>query len=150
MKSHRLIQVILALHAVALVLLFAAVAPTALQAQTVVTDPVTITTPATPDEATAAVLSVVNAVSSVLPAKFAGWLVALGSVVGILRLVFKPLMSAIEAIVKATPSKADDEFVAKAQHSPAYKAFTWFLDLFGSVKIGPQFTAKPSAPPLES
>ncbi len=115
-------------------------------AQTPPADPVALA-PAAPDDGSQVFAAIVSALSVVLPAKFAGWFVALGSIVGVLRLVFKPIVTAIEAFVKSTPSTADDEFVAKAQHSPAYKAFTWFLDLFGSIKVGPQFTAKPSAPP---
>lgn len=75
------------------------------------------------------------------------WLVSLLAVVATLRLVFKPIMSAVEAYVKSTPSATDDEWVAKAQHSPAFRAFAWVLDYLGSVKVGPQFTAKPKAEP---
>ena len=75
------------------------------------------------------------------------WLVSLLAVVATLRLVFKPIMSAVEAYVKSTPGTGDDEWVAKAQHSPAFRVFAWLLDYLGSVKVGPQFTAKPSAAP---
>jgi len=80
------------------------------------------------------------------------WLVTALAVIATLRLIFKPVMSGIEAIVKATPSTTDDEFVAKAEASRAFKIFAWGLDYLGSIKVGPQFTAKPgeTAPPPQA
>ncbi len=75
------------------------------------------------------------------------WLVSLLAVVATLRLVFKPIMSAVEAYVKSTPSATDDEWVAKAQHSPAFRAFAWVLDYLGSIKVGPRLPERPPATP---
>lgn len=75
------------------------------------------------------------------------WLITVLAAMGTLRLVFKPLVSAVEMYVKSTPGSGDDEWVAKAQHSAAFKAFAWLLDYLGSIKVGPQFTAKPKAEP---
>lgn len=66
------------------------------------------------------------------------WLLTVLAAIATLRLVFKPIMSAVEAYVKSTPSTGDDEFVARARHSPAFKAFAWLLDYLGSIKVGPQ------------
>ncbi|MBI5768747.1 MAG: hypothetical protein HZA93_13195 [Verrucomicrobia bacterium] len=71
------------------------------------------------------------------------WIVTLATIIGALRLVFKPIVSGVEAYVKSTPSSTDDELVEKVEHSAAFKSFAWCLDFFGSIKIGPQFTAKP-------
>jgi hypothetical protein len=62
-----------------------------------------------------------------------------------LRLVFKPLMSAIEAFVKSSPSTDDDAVLENVEHSKAFKVLAYLLDWLGSVKVGPQFTAKPVA-----
>jgi hypothetical protein len=75
------------------------------------------------------------------------WLLSLLAVVATLRLVFKPIVSAVEAYVKSTPSTADDAVVANVEHSPIFKVFAWLLDYLGSIKVGPQFTAtKPTTP----
>lgn len=77
------------------------------------------------------------------------WVVTVMSLIGLLRIFCKPLMTAIETWVKSTPSTTDDAMFEKVEHSSAYKAFSWLLDLFGSVKIGPQFTAK-AVPPAQN
>ncbi len=73
------------------------------------------------------------------------WLVTFLAIVATLRIVFKPIVSVVELIVKSTPSTADDAFVAKAEASTAFKIFAWGLDYLGSIKVGPQFTAAPAA-----
>ncbi|MDD2763472.1 MAG: hypothetical protein PHE83_05800 [Opitutaceae bacterium] len=65
--------------------------------------------------------------------------------VGTLRFFFKPVVSLIEAYVQSTPSPADDEAIAKVEASAPWKWFCWALDFFCSIKVGPQFTAKPQA-----
>ena len=64
------------------------------------------------------------------------WLSTVLMVVGVLRLAFKPIMTAIESVVKATPSEADDAYLLKAAASPAWKWFCWLLNYTASVKIG--------------
>ena len=56
-------------------------------------------------------------------------------VVGALRLVFKPIMTAIAAIVEVTPSKKDDDLLVKAQSSAVYKAIVWAIDYLASIKL---------------
>jgi hypothetical protein len=62
-------------------------------------------------------------------------LVAVFSIVGVLRAVFKPLMSLIEAYVGATESKKDDAVVEGFKAGKIYKAIVWFIDYFSSIKI---------------
>lgn len=116
----------------------------AVHAQTVAADPVAaVAAPADDTNAAAGVANaIVGLLSAVMPAKLAGWLVAIGSVVGVLRLAFKPLVTAIESYVKSTPSPSDDEFVNRVEHTRAFTLFAWCLDFFASIKVGPQFTAK--------
>lgn len=63
---------------------------------------------------------------------------AFGSVIfliGLLRLVFKPLMSIVQNVVESTPSKKDDDVWSKVQASSAFKALAWLIDFFGSIKV---------------
>ena len=59
-------------------------------------------------------------------------------VIGGLRLVFKPLVTAYENWVKSTPDTADDERLAKIEASVPYKWLAWLLDYAASIKVGPQ------------
>ncbi len=56
----------------------------------------------------------------------------------VVRAVNKPMFAIAHAIVAATATKSDDEFVAKVEASKAYKAFCWFLDYVFSIKMGTQ------------
>lgn len=56
-------------------------------------------------------------------------------VVGGLRVVFKPIMTAIHAIVDATPSPSDNAVLAKVEASPIYKGFVFVVDLLASIKL---------------
>lgn len=57
------------------------------------------------------------------------------SVIGVLRVIFKPLMMIIETIVAATPSKKDDEKFNKFKSSSTYAFIVKFLDFFASIKL---------------
>jgi hypothetical protein len=56
------------------------------------------------------------------------------AVMGTARLVMKPIVSCIKALVELTPSKSDDEKVAQVEASKPYKAVIFVLDYFLSVK----------------
>ncbi|MBX3736724.1 MAG: hypothetical protein KF715_08550 [Candidatus Didemnitutus sp.] len=71
------------------------------------------------------------------------WVLTLLAVMGGLRFFFKPVVSLVEAYVRSTPQKTDDEYFDKVEHSAAFKIIAWALDFFASVKVGPQFTAQP-------
>ncbi|MES2697500.1 MAG: hypothetical protein V4773_28800 [Verrucomicrobiota bacterium] len=66
------------------------------------------------------------------------WVLTLLAVIATLRLVFKPLMSAVHVYVQSTAGESDDAFLDKVEHSRAYKILAWLLDYFGSIKVGPQ------------
>lgn len=63
------------------------------------------------------------------------WFAAFLSVVGILRLVFKPLCALISAIVEATPTQVDNEFWEDLQESKLWKFLIWLLDYLASIKL---------------
>lgn len=65
------------------------------------------------------------------------------AVIGALRFFFKPLISLVEAYVRATPQQTDNEYFDKVSHSPGFRWFAWLLDFGASIKVGPQFTAEP-------
>lgn len=56
------------------------------------------------------------------------------SVVGILRIINKPLQGFLDKVVEAIPGEKDDEFLAKMRESKIYKVFIFLLDYIGSIK----------------
>lgn len=63
------------------------------------------------------------------------WLLAVISIIGMLRLVVKPVMTIIQKIVKETPSKKDDAWLEKLLKSKGYRIFRFILDLVASIKL---------------
>jgi hypothetical protein len=74
-----------------------------------------------------------------------GWLTTVVLVIGSLRLVFKPVMVAIENYVKQTPNPADDARIAKFEAGPVYKLVAFVLDFGASIKL-PAIVAPPANP----
>lgn len=105
--------------------------------------PDTATSAAVVDPALVASSDGGGALISALAVKFP-WLVTVFAIMGAARAVMKPIVTGLEAAVKATPTTADDAIFEKVEHSKAWRLFAWGLDYFGSVKVGPQFTARPS------
>jgi hypothetical protein len=67
-----------------------------------------------------------------------------------LRLVMKPLFTAIHAYVDNSESKKDDELLAKVEASKYYKSFLWVLDYLFSIKIKAEGSvALPAVPKVE-
>jgi hypothetical protein len=64
---------------------------------------------------------------------------------GAARVVFKPLMALVHAVVAVTPSKADDEALAKAESSRAYQVGAFLVDYLFSLKL----PVKASPAPVE-
>jgi hypothetical protein len=62
------------------------------------------------------------------------WLMVVIMIMGSLRLVVKPVLELVKAIVLITPSKNDDELPAKIEKSGVYKAVIFVLDWFASIK----------------
>ena len=56
-------------------------------------------------------------------------------IIGLLRLVFKPLVSIAQAYVAYTPKLEDDAALNKFMEGRIYKAIVWFVDFFGSIKL---------------
>lgn len=81
-------------------------------------------------DATAGVLA---AVASAFAGEY-GWLVQVIAIVGTLRVVMKPLMLIVEAVVKATPSTSDDAAFSKFKDGAIYKWLIWGLDWIASIK----------------
>lgn len=76
------------------------------------------------------ILSIATSLFSSHPA-FASLLM----VVGILRVVMKPLMMFIETLVIATPTKLDDGVYKSMVESELYKAFVFVIDWLASIKL---------------
>jgi hypothetical protein len=62
-------------------------------------------------------------------------LVSVFLVMGVLRSIFKPLMTFLHAYVLATPSEKDNKKLAKLESSKVYKAIVFLVDYFSSVKL---------------
>lgn len=56
-------------------------------------------------------------------------------VLGVFRMVFKPIVTAVQAYVDATPSKIDDEKFEEIKKSSAYKSVSWLVDYLMSIKL---------------
>jgi len=56
-------------------------------------------------------------------------------VMGVLRVINKPLFAVILAYVEATPSISDNEMLKRIQESVIYKYISIVLDFFGSIKL---------------
>lgn len=54
---------------------------------------------------------------------------------GLLRMVIKPAMTILQAVVKFTPYDSDDKWLADLEVSKGYKLFTYLLDWLLSIKM---------------
>ncbi len=61
-----------------------------------------------------------------------GWVAKIIMIVGILRLVMKPIMMIVEAVVANNPT--EEAAVQKFEAGPIFKWLSWGLDWLGSVK----------------
>ena len=68
------------------------------------------------------------------------WLSTVIMIIGVLRIILKPLMALIESTVKATPSSADDAAWAKINASLPFTWFCWLLNYTMSIKLGTEKT----------
>src|SRR3954466_849220 len=64
-----------------------------------------------------------------------GWITTVVLVIGSLRILFKPVMLAIESYVKQTPSESDDARLAKFEGGFIYKTIAFALDFGASIKL---------------
>lgn len=63
------------------------------------------------------------------------WVATVVMVIGVLRVMNKPLFSLLHAIVPLTPSPKDDELLDTVEKSTVMKWITYALDWFGSIKL---------------
>lgn len=61
--------------------------------------------------------------------------VSIFAVMGVLRSVFKPMVSFSRLVVQATPTLKDDMWLDKAMESKIYKGLAWFFDYITSIKL---------------
>jgi len=57
---------------------------------------------------------------------------------GMVRVVNKPLFAILHYLVLVTPWKQDDVYLDKVESSKAYKAFCFVLDWVTSIKLNPK------------
>lgn len=133
------IQTIRALALLALLALFTIFLTVASYAQGVDTNSV----PISPEVATATA-GILGGVLAALAGKY-GVVLTIVAWIGVLRTVFKPIMLVVEQIVAATPSKADDEAIAKFERGPVYRWLVWGLDWLASIKLTPAAGTNPLA-----
>lgn len=62
-------------------------------------------------------------------------LASIVGVVGILRLLLKPLFSFFHSFVLATPTPKDDALLSTVETSKTYSIVAFLLDYIGSIKI---------------
>jgi hypothetical protein len=79
--------------------------------------------------------AVIDAIIAFLTGAFGPTMLVVFAVIGIFRAIFKPLMALIAAIVAVTPSKSDDELLAKVEGNKWYAMFVWLIDYLTSVKL---------------
>lgn len=65
----------------------------------------------------------------------APWLAGVFMVMGVLRMIMKPLMSFLRTFVMATPSDMDDKILDEVENSKIYAAIAYVLDWLFSLKI---------------
>lgn len=64
-----------------------------------------------------------------------GIVVQLLSVIGVLRIVNKPLFALLQDVANATKTSKDNEILKKIIESKIYKGFSWLADYLGSIKL---------------
>ena len=63
------------------------------------------------------------------------WFADVLMLMGVLRMIFKPVFSIAATLVGATETKVDDEALASFKASKGYALIVWALDFFASVKL---------------
>lgn len=67
-------------------------------------------------------------------------------VVGVLRVINKPLFVFLRTFVSATPTPKDDQILDQVETSKAYKTLSFLLDWVGSIKLPQPAPAPVPAP----
>lgn len=66
-------------------------------------------------------------------------------VIGVLRVINKPLFAFLNTVVVATPTPKDNEILKKIETSKAYQYISFVLDYLGSVKLPAKVVAVPKS-----
>lgn len=133
-------QFLPAIIAIALLLIASGFAVSDVVAQT----SANTTAVATNSTETPALVTAAEAVATPFIVSFAqshAWLATIIALVGTLRLIFKPIVTAVEIYVKNTPKTEDDAIVEKVEASIWWKILYWLLDWGASIKAGTQAAA---------
>jgi hypothetical protein len=77
---------------------------------------------------------VLEMVFSYLPSE----VISVITLIGGLRVLFKPLMALLEAVAIYTPGKKDDALFKSVNEGNTYKSFRFFLDFIASIKLPPK------------
>ncbi len=67
--------------------------------------------------------------------KIAQAIAVVSSIMGLVRIVFKPIMVALHQIADDTKSEWDNNKLAQVEGSKGYKIFVFFLDYILSIKL---------------
>ena len=62
------------------------------------------------------------------------WIATILMVVGVIRLVVKPLMELAKSVAASTPSTKDDAVIAGVESNKIYKTFLFVIDWLFSLK----------------
>ncbi len=63
------------------------------------------------------------------------WIMAVVSIMGMARLILKPLMVFLHDVVVVTETQKDDDFLKEVEASKIYKAIVFVLDYVFSLKL---------------
>lgn len=63
------------------------------------------------------------------------WLATIISVLGIARLILKPLFTFLHTVVQTTPTTKDDDLLTRTENSTAFKWVVFILDYVFSIKL---------------
>lgn len=63
------------------------------------------------------------------------WAFSIFSIIGIFRVVFKPLMGVIKTAIDASGSQKAEDAYAHLMESQAYRALAWGVDYLASIKL---------------
>jgi hypothetical protein len=66
------------------------------------------------------------------------WIVTVLLCIALLRVVFKPIVTAAHWYVNRTPSEEDNLMLGRVERSVWFTWLSWFIDFFASIKINPQ------------
>jgi hypothetical protein len=62
-------------------------------------------------------------------------ILTIASIIGMARLILKPLMTFAHSLVAVTPTERDNELLKRAEESAIYKGLVWVLDFVFSLKL---------------